>query len=57
MSEYASATSEASLRASLRQGTVFFNGAGLDYPQLAAVGRLCQDALGLPATCCVDLTS
>lgn len=57
VSEYASPRSRRDLDAALDRGTVFFNGAGLDYPRLAALSALAQRALGLPANCNVYMTT
>ena len=56
VAEYASPVSRAELRAALARGTVFFNGAGLDYARLAAAGALAQETLGLPVNLNVYLT-
>ena len=56
VSEYAAPADRAALEAALRRGTVFFNGAGLDYPKLAALAARAQAALGLPCNANVYLT-
>ena len=40
----------------LAKGTVFFNGAGLAFPNLAALGAACHRFLGLPANINVYVT-
>ena len=56
VSEYAAPGDRAALEAALRRGTVFFNGAGLDYPKLAALAARAQATLGLPCNANVYLT-
>jgi len=56
VSEYAPSTNRKQLQSALERGTVFFNGAGLDYPHLADLAQLSQTTFGLPANINVYIT-
>ena len=56
VAEKAGASSADDLRRALAKGTVFFNGAGLAFPNLAALGAACHRFLGLPANINVYVT-
>ena len=56
VAEKAGASSADDLRRALAKGTVFFNGAGLAFPALAALGAACHRFLGLPANINVYVT-
>ena len=56
VAEKAGASSADDLRRALAKGTVFFNGAGLAFPNLAGLGAACHRFLGLPANINVYVT-
>ncbi|CAH0365607.1 unnamed protein product [Pelagomonas calceolata] len=56
VAEKAGAASADDLKRALAKGTVFFNGAGLAFPALAALGAACHRFLGLPANINVYVT-
>ena len=56
VAEKAGASSADDLKRALAKGTVFFNGAGLAFPALAALGAACHRFLGLPANINVYVT-
>ena len=56
VAEKAGASSADDLRRALAKGTVFFNGAGLAFPNLAGLGAACHRELGLPANINVYVT-
>ena len=56
VAERAGAASADDLKRALAKGTVFFNGAGLAFPNLAALGAACHRFLGLPANINVYVT-
>ena len=56
VAERAGAASADDLKRALAKGTVFFNGAGLAFPALAALGAACHRELGLPANINVYVT-
>ena len=56
VAERAGAASADDLRRALAKGTVFFNGAGLAFPALAALGAACHRFLGFPANINVYVT-
>ena len=56
VAEKAGAASADDLKRALAKGTVFFNGAGLAFPNLAALGAACHRELGLPANINVYVT-
>lgn len=56
-SEFAPSRSADDLREFLRRGTLFFNGAGLDFPRLADLASTCQGAFGFPANVNVYMTA
>ena len=56
VAEKAGAASADDLKRALAKGTVFFNGAGLAFPNLAALGAACHRFLGLPANINVYVT-
>ena len=56
VAEKAGASSADDLKRALAKGTVFFNGAGLAFPNLAGLGAACHRFLGLPANINVYVT-
>jgi len=56
VSEYAPSKTADDLRRFLDRGTLFFNGAGLDFPHLADLAASCQAALGLPSNVNIYIT-
>ena len=56
VAENAQAASADDLKRALAKGTVFFNGAGLAFPNLAGLGAACHRELGLPANINVYVT-